>query len=390
MTFLSSDVRLRLPFTHAMMRTVTAMMLAFGALAACGDDAVVNVTPQPPKGIVVLDGFIQPGLTLLADSGSASSRIAFGPGTEFDAGGFSLLRDTVLAVSSRAAGDLLYIADVKTGTMRRLQMPTRTNPGKARLLSGSNGQSRIGVALRDSNAVAVVTVSGAGTPTITRIANVGTCPTDMFEFDNATWIVDANANCRTNYAVIGDVRLIRVPNTGTTRDTLVLTGMRGSSASAIVDGDVAYIASGGDANFANFPYTLLASGRITKIDLRNRRVLAQLAMPTLTYGAGTKLGGDGFLYVSLYENLTAFRNRVMKVRATDLSMVGTPVSPWLSLTTTSGADVDCGSALADQLGRVHCIVNGAGSVTSLVVFDPSGKEIRRVGAGQGGVDLALR
>src|SRR5688500_14191540 len=79
--------------------------------AACGDDdGILDPGPSAPRGIVVLDGFVQPGLTLLADSGSASSKLVFGPPSEFDAGGFTMLRDTVLAVSSRGAGDLLYIA----------------------------------------------------------------------------------------------------------------------------------------------------------------------------------------------------------------------------------------------------------------------------------------
>ena len=43
------------------------------ALAACGDDGINNSAPQPPRGIIVLDGFIQPGLTFLGDTGSAST-----------------------------------------------------------------------------------------------------------------------------------------------------------------------------------------------------------------------------------------------------------------------------------------------------------------------------
>ena len=359
------------------------------ALVACGGDGIIDSTPQPPKGIVVLDGFIQPGLTLLADSGTTSTRINFAPSTEFDASDFSLDHDTVLAVSSRAAGDLLYIADLRTGTMRRLQMPVRSNPSRARLLRGSNGQSLIGVALRDSNAVALVSVRAANAPSITRLANAGTCPTDVFQYDNATWVVDANANCRVNYAVRGDVRLIRIPNTGAARDTIVISGMRGSGAGAIVAGDIAYISAGGDADFTNFPYVLIASGRVAKVDLRNRRVLAQKAMPTNSYGAGAKLGGDGFLYVSLYENLNTFTNRIVKLRGDDLSFVGGATTSWLSLTGTSGTEVSCGSGVADALGRLHCLVSGTGSVTSLLVFNPSGREIRRVSAGQGGVDLAL-
>lgn len=377
---------------------VFALVGATWVAAACGSDGVLNSTPQPPKGIIVMDGFIQPGLTFLADTGSATTRTIFGPTTEFDAGGFTLLRDTVLAVSSRAAGDLLYIADVRTGTMRKLQLPAKSNPSRARLLSGTNGAATIGVALRDSGMIATITVAGSGAPTITRLSNAGLCPTDLFVYDNATWAVDANATCRTNYTVQGDVRLIRIPNSGTTRDTVVIPGMRGSGASAIVANDVAYVSAGGDASFTSFPYTLISSGSVAKVDLKSKRVLLQRAMPTGTYGGGVKLGLDGYLYVSLYQDLAGFKNRVMKLRADDLSFVsGVPATatssfatPWLTLTSTTGTDVTCGSAQADALGRIHCIVNGTGSATSLVVFDATGKEVRRVSAGQGGVDLALR
>ena len=166
--------------------------------------------------------------------------------------------------------------------------------------------------------------------------------------------------------------------------------MRGSGASAIVLGDVAYISAGGDASFASFPYTLISSGAVAKVDLKNRRVLSQKNMPTNTYGAGAKLGLDGFLYVSLYENLTTFKSRIVKLRADDLSFAGATTTSWLTLTGAAGADVPCGSGVADALGRLHCIVNGTGSVTSLVVFNAGGTEIRRVLAGQGGVDIALR
>lgn len=371
-------------------QTAALTTMSIIALAGCGDDGVLDSSPQSPKGIVVLDGFIQPGLTLVGDTGTATTRIALASGAEFDAGGFTLTNDTALSVSSRAAGDLLYIADLKTGTMRRLQLPAKSNPSRARLLKGAGGQSLIGVALRDSSAIALVSVAGSGAPAITRITNAGRCPTDVFQYDNATWVVDANANCVTNYAVMGDVRLIRIPNTGTARDTIVLPGMRGSGAGAILSGDVAYISAGGDASFASFPYTLIASGSIAKVDLRTRRVLTQQTMPAGTYGGGAKLGGDGYLYVSLYEDLNSFRNRIIKLRSNDLSIFGGATAAWMTLTGSNGSEVTCGSGVADALGRLHCLVNGTGSVTSVVVFNAVGREVRRVGAGQGGVDLALR
>jgi hypothetical protein len=372
-------------------RTLAASaVVLLTALAACGDDGINNSTPQPPRGIIVLDGFIQPGLTFLGDTGSASTKLTLAPTSAFDAGGFTLLRDTVLTVSSRGAGDLLYVTDVRTTTTRRIQLPSRSNPSRARLLSGAGGQTLIGAALRDSSSVALVSFAGTGTATSTRITNAGTCPTDLFQFDNATWIVDANANCKVNYAVQGDVRLIRVPNTGTVRDTIVLPGLRGSDASALVDGDVGYISAGGDASFASFPYTLIATGGITKVDLRGKRVLLGKKMPANSYGAGVKLGLDGFLYVSVYQDLTSFTNRIIKVRPADLSFVSSALADWLTLTGTTGTPVTCGSGQADALGRLHCIQNGTGSVTSLLVFSPAGTEVRRVAANQGGVDLAIR
>jgi len=359
-------------------------------LAACGDDGINSNTPQPPRGIIVLDGFIQPGLTFLGDTGSTSTKLTLAPTSEFDAGGFTLLRDTVLTVSSRGAGDLLYVTDVRTSTTRRIQLPTRSNPSRARLLTGTGGQALIGAALRDSSSVALLAFAGAGTATSTRVTNAGTCPTDLFQFDNAIWIVDANANCKVNYAVQGDVRLIRVPNSGTTRDTIVMPGLRGSSASALVDGDVAYISAGGDASFASFPYTLIATGGIAKVDLRGKRVLLNKQMPANSYGAGVKMGLDGFLYVSLYQDLASFTNRIIKVRTADLSFVTSASADWLVLTGASGTAVTCSSGQADALGRLHCIQNGTASVTSLLVFSPAGTEVRRVAANQGGVDLAIR
>lgn len=375
----------RLALRSSLVGTAAAALL----LSACGSDNPTATAPQPPRGVLVLDGFIQPGFTFVGDTGTTTTRLALGPSTEFDAGGFTLQRDTALAVSSRGAGDLLYITDVNASTVRRVQLPARSNPSRARLFTGTGGSTLIAAALRDSSAIALVSITG-GNATITRIANAGVCPTDMFRYGTDTWIVDANANCRVNYAVLGDVRLIRVPNAGTVRDTLVLTGVRGSGAGAIVSGDVAYISAGGVANFATSPFTLVASGAIAKIDLRNRRVMTTRPMPTGSFGAGTKLGLDGFLYATVSENLSTFTSRIVKLRTDDLAFVPNGATPWLTLTNSAGASVACGSGQADALGRLHCIQNGTGSVTSLIVFNTGFVETRRVTAGQGGVDLAIR
>lgn len=368
-----------------------ALLFVLAAHAACAGDSPTATAPQPPRGVVVLDGFIQPGLTLLADTGSASTRIPLGPPTEFDAGSFTLERDTVLATSSRGAGNLLYVAALPGGLVRRVQLPPNSNPATARLAPGSGGQPTMAVALRDSGAVVVLALGAAGAaPTRLRTLVAGTCPTDMVRFDGAWWIVDSNSSCRTNYAVQGEVRLIRVPDAGTARDTLVLAGLRGSGAGAQLVNDVLYVGAGGDADFSRFPYSLRTPGAVAKVDLRSRRVLALRPMPAGSYGGGMKWGGDGALYVSLYQDLATFTNRVVKLRADDLAIVGGGASPWLSLRSAAGAEVACGSAVADALGRVHCLQNGTASATSLMVFSPAGIEVRRVAAGQGGVALALR
>ncbi len=366
-----------------------AALLALPFIGACGADQIVDTAPQPPRGIVILDGFIQPGYTFLGDTGSASTKLVLGPTTEFDAGGFTLERDTLLAVSSRGAGDLLYIADVRTSSVRRVQLPARSNPGKARLFPGNNGATRVAVALRDASAIAMVTLANGVSSQLT-IGNAGVCPIDMFRFDNATWVVDANANCRVDFAVQGDMRLIRIPDVGSVRDTITLVGVRGSDGSALVLGEVAYVSGIGDANFASFPFSLRTPGAIAQVDLRTRQVSRTRPMPANSFGARTKLGLDGFLYVSLFEDLDSFTPRILRARADDLTFVSGGSAPWLALVDTAGNPVTCDNGQADALGRVHCIVNGTGSATSLLVFSQSGVQVRRVPAGQGGVDLAIR
>jgi hypothetical protein len=372
----------------------TAFLLCFAALSltACGEDGGITPLPLAPRGIAVLDGFVQPGLTLLADSGSASQRIAFGAPNEFDAGSFELRNDTVVAASSRGAGDLLYVADLRTATVRRIQMPPRSNPAGARLLRGSGGRALFGVPLRDSGSVVLVSVAGSGAPSLERLTNLGSCPADVFQHGTDTWVVDANANCATDYTPSGPMRLIRVPAGGGTRQVITLPELRGSGAGVVVVGDVAYISAGGDADFSSFPYVLRAGGAITRVDLRTGTVLGSRAMPTGTYGASAKLGLDGNLQVTLFEDLTNFRSRTISYRLPELTPVGDRMTgaDWLALRDAAGQQVSCSGSIMDGLGRLHCIQNRTASATFLMVFAPGGTLVREVAAGQGGVDVRFR
>ena len=373
------------------LRTRAFALVMLPLLAACGADGGIDPLPAPPRGVAVLDGFIQPGLTLLADSGSATQRVIFGAPNEFDAGNFELRNDTAVAASSRGAGDLLWIADVQRATVRRVQMPARSNPARARLLRGSGGRALIGVPLRDSASVILASIGAGGETTFERIADLGTCPVDVFQHGTDLWVVDANATCATNYRSSGPMRLIRIPSSGA-RQVITLDGLRGSGAGVVVVGDVAYIAAGGDADFSGFPFTLVAGGAIARVDLRARTVIGTTSMPTGTYGASARLGGDGLLHVSLSEDLATFTSRIVSYTLPDLSPAGTRETgaDWRRLRDAVGAPVTCSAGVSDALGRLHCLQNRAGSATFLLVFAPDGTLVREVAAGQGGVDLRLR
>ncbi len=380
--------------THASRRALLTPLLlgALAVITACSDSTPTDTAPRAAEGIIVLDGFIQPGLTLLADTGGTGTSIPFGASDEFDAGGFNLRNDTVVAASSRGAGDQLYIAALSSvGTsVRRVQMPATSNPGGARLLVGSGGRSLVGVPLRDSAMVMLVSIAGTGAPTFERIADLGTCPTDVFQYGGDVWVVDANANCAVDYTPTGPMRLIRVPAAGGARQVLSLPALRGSSGSAIVRDGVAYISAGGDADFSSFPYVLRAGGAITRVDLQTGTVLGSRAMPTGSYGANTKLGLDGKLYVSFYEDLINFSTRTIAFEGATLTPSGVRVAGADWLADASGSPVGCSSGIADGLGRLYCLESRAGSATFVLVYAPDGSLLREFAAGQGGVDIGLR
>jgi len=371
--------------------SVLSACVAGAVLSACGDDGFIDSQPLTPRSSVVLDGFIQPGLTLVPDSGGATQRITLGAPTEFDGGSFEVRNDTAVAASSRGAGDLLYVASLATGSVRRVQLPARSNPARARLLRATDGQALIGVPLRDNGALSLVRL-GATSSTATSIGDLGACPADVFQYGGDLWVVDANATCATAYRPLGAMRLIRIPAGGGARQVIPLDGLRGSGASVVVVGDVAYISAGGDADFSSFPYQLIAGGAITRVDLRTGTVLGTRSMPAGSYGASARLGLDGQLHVSVFEDLNNFRSRTISYRLPDLTPTGTrmPSRDWLALRDAAGEQVSCGSSIADGTGRLHCIQNRTGSATFLMIFAPDGSLVREVAAGQGGVDLRFR
>ncbi|HMS02583.1 MAG TPA: hypothetical protein PKE51_06395, partial [Gemmatimonadaceae bacterium] len=129
-----------------------------------------------------------------------------------------------------------------------------------------------------------------------------------------------------------------------------------------------------------------------RVDLRARTVIGTTSMPTGTYGASARLGGDGLLHVSLSEDLATFTSRIVSYTLPDLSPAGTRETgaEWRRLRDAGGAPVTCSAGVSDALGRLHCLQNRAGSATFLLVFAPDGTLVREVAAGQGGVDLRLR
>jgi hypothetical protein len=110
-------------------RPAAAAAAAILVLAACGDSPT-GVGAAVPRGVVVLNGFGQQGVTLVADTGTSTARIDFG--ASFDGGGMTLERDTVLSTSSRGGGDQLYVADLRAGSLRRVQLRPQ-QPGRRRV-----------------------------------------------------------------------------------------------------------------------------------------------------------------------------------------------------------------------------------------------------------------
>lgn len=373
------------------MRTLRTLPLLALALAGCSDSTGPGNGATPARGLVVLNGSQSTGLTLRDFDGSDSTFVAFSPSTAFDGGSIAIANDTVLSTSSKAKGDQLWLATLGNGAVRRIQLPALSNPAGAAFVTRAEG--RIAVALRDSQAVALVTTGAS--PVVSLIRAVGLCPADVAGYRSDVWVVDANANCRSDYAVQGAARLVRLRGGSSVRDTIPLpSGQRGSSASLLLDESVAYVVTGGVADFSNWPNTTFTTpGMVSRVDLTTQTVTASRALPAGTYGAGLKRGANGRLYVTAYTATDFSTQAVFAMDPTSLAFVGPFAAGAQSLALVrEGAAQSCSGATADAQGNLYCMETdfAAAGATTIHVFGPTGTFQRSMAVGQYGADLAIR
>ena len=359
-----------------------AMFSAALAAAGCGSDSTGPEGPPPARGTVVLNTFGQRGVTLVPDTGTATAHIDFGE--DFDGGSFALQSDTLLSTSSSFGGDKLYVADLAARSVETLQMPAASNPAGAAFVGGA---ARFAVALRNSGQVALVRRTGVGTAALTLLDGAGRCPTDVFQYGGAIYAVDANASCAEGtYASQGPARLIRIPTNGAARDTIPLPISTGSVASAIVDGNYAYVAVNGVADFSNFPAaTFVTPGSVSKVNLATGETEITVSFAPGTYGAGMRRGADGRLYVAVYTQTDFSRQVIHRITPSTMQLEAE-----LPLQNPADGAANCGAATADAAGNVHCVVTDAGGASTLLVFDLTGAPTRGVPAGTYAADVARR
>ena len=374
--------------SHTSRRRLLSLSLALAAAAAgCTDEDIGPRVPPPPRGIVVLNGFGEPGLTLLADTGTASTHVGFEP---FDGGSFTLEKDTVLTTSSKWAGSLLYVADARTGDFASIQLPANSNPANARFVEHPGLGRVAAVALRDSNAVALVKVSGDGAGSYTRVRDVGQCPTDAFRDASTLWVVVSNQRCASDYATLGPAHAVWIPDAATAAREIIAFGVSARGAgSAVVLRDTAYIFTIGLTSFGgNIP----TPPAVSRVDLRRRQLINTILIPEAVIGNVMRLGADGRLYVSAFTTSDFTQQRVFAFDPSTMDYRGEREAgkSYLRLQKSSGGAPNCAAATADARGNVYCVENSATGASTLFVFAPNGTQLRSAPAGLGGIDIALR
>ncbi|MEJ7808801.1 MAG: hypothetical protein WKG32_00140 [Gemmatimonadaceae bacterium] len=363
------------------MRTPIAFLLLLLA-AACSDDPAGPPGGDTPSGAIVLNGVGAVGVTIVPDTGSTFTHIDItGP---FDGAFMTVRGDSVLTATSVAAGDLLYVLDVGARTVRALQLPASSNPSGSAFLPGVSvsGTHEYAVALRNARTIARVTLPATGAAQVTQLSGAGRCPYDVAFAQGALWSADANLACESDYAPQGAGRLIRVPLTGTARDTIPLGAAVQSPTRVIVVGGFAYVlASGGAATPA----------AIAKVDLGTRSVVATLPFSQGAFGVNMSLGRDGVLYAIAANEFAPYTTRAYSVDPATLAFRG-PFFGATSrrlLTLPGGGQAACAAASADAAGRVYCVENGETQAT-LRVFEANGAFVRSVAAGSLGFDISVR
>ncbi len=366
------------------MRPQRLVLVAVVTLLAC-DDSTGPDRPSLSFGAIVLNTYGEPGVTVVPEDSGASTHIDFG--ASFDAAAFTLHEDTVLATSSKSGGDLLYISELPTGSLRQVQLPAVSNPANVAVvptdIPGADS-GRYAVALRDSGALAQVRLDPAG-DRVRVIANAGLCPTDVIFHGAGAWSVDANQTCSSgDYVSQGPSRLVFVPLLEAGRDTIVLDAAAVGAQRAFLVGDDAFVYASGDY--------FQTSASVSRVDLSSREVTGTLSFPAGVYGAAMRLGANGLLYVTAADaSVTPYSPRVYTVDPETMTFQG----PFLqgtqhrTLIKSDGTQATCAAATADRDGRIHCVEN-ANVLATLLVFRADGSFVRSAPAGTLAADIALR
>lgn len=365
-----------------MPRLTLAAATALLTLAACSSDNVVVPGQGSDGRILVLNTFGQTGFTLVADTGASGVHLDLPD--SYDGSVFDVRGDTAITAASKAGGDVLYVADIPRRLVTTVQLPGASNPAGAVFVPAGvagAGAARYAVALRDSDAIALVpAVSGGGA--LTMVRGAGQCPYDVLFAGGLAWSLDSNQDCRGFYASLGPVRLIRVALDGAQRDTISLGDSVRGAARAFVVGSTAFIFASGD--FGAW------QASVTKVDLGTRQVVKTLRLPAGVYGTAMRLGLDGHLYAT-GSGFAPYEPRVYSIETATLGFRGSRVAggQMLDLRTTTGALARCDAATADAAGLVYCVGNGQ-VLSRLFVFSPGGAELRSVTTGTLAADIALR
>ncbi len=359
-------------------RFVLSSAVLIAPLVACDKDPEGPPSELPLGRMVVLNGRVPTGVTVVAQDRERGVHLAFDP---FDGASFALRNDTVASAASKDAGDLLYVGDLRTGMVQKIQMPAASNPAGVQF-SAVGTSPRVFVALRDLGEIAEVALP-RGTEPIVRYRNAGVCPVDIALIAGAMWSVDANQRCALLYETLGPSRLIRVPARNSS-DTISLGAAAISAQRAFVRDNLVLVMTSGDYFSTPGALTAVAVGA-------TQAVSATRALPADVYAVSFRMGANNVAYVTGAPAFPApFVVRVYAI-STSMNFTGVRVAgaSHLRLIKESGQEASCYAATADAAGNVYCVENGD-LLSRVLVFNPAGDQIRSTPAGSPAYDITLR